>query len=309
MKNPRISIIMPIYNAAPYLAQAIDSVLNQSYKDIELILVNDGSTDGSDDIIKKYAQSDSRVIDIHKRNAGVFRAREDGLAIAHSEYVMFMDSDDWYEDGLFQKIIDIIDKNQTVNIIEFKFYQTINGIQKPADYLTRSVSNAFYNIKNEDIMAMTGVVNKCYRLEFIKKYQLKGVPDSSSSAEIPFHIVSFLLAKEIYFLDFYGYNWRFVENSISHNKHKTERFLSNIWKVLDFLESEMKRLNVYDRDQYHAYCTTILGWFINEKFSFSKHYYTYYTTCRRLFKKWGTRKMKPYWLFVWRQLKKKICPR
>ena len=90
-----ISIIVPVYNTAPYLPQCLDSLVNQTYRDIEIICVNDGSTDNSPDILKAYAERDSRILVIHQENLGLSGARNKGLESARREWVMFVDSDDW----------------------------------------------------------------------------------------------------------------------------------------------------------------------------------------------------------------------
>ena len=94
---PVLSIIIPIYNADAYLVRCIESILNQSFEDFELILVNDGSSDNSGNICDKYASLDSRIRVIHKINQGVSAARNDGLNNAHGKYVMFADSDDYVD--------------------------------------------------------------------------------------------------------------------------------------------------------------------------------------------------------------------
>ena len=97
MTQPTISIIVPVYNSEKYLDACIDSILSQSFRDFELILVDDGSKDSSAQICDEYASQDTRVRVIHKANGGVSAARNDGLDIAKGEYITFIDSDDWVE--------------------------------------------------------------------------------------------------------------------------------------------------------------------------------------------------------------------
>ena len=95
--NDLISVIIPVYNAERFVAQTLDSVLEQTYENWEAILVNDGSTDNSLDILQKYAQKDARFKIIDKKNGGVSAARNDGLKKAAGEYITFLDADDlWY---------------------------------------------------------------------------------------------------------------------------------------------------------------------------------------------------------------------
>lgn len=96
-EQPLISVIIPVYNVERYLAQCLDSVIRQTYENLEIICVNDGSKDGSLKILQEYAHKDTRVRMLDKKNAGVSSARNDGLAFAEGSYIMFVDSDDWIE--------------------------------------------------------------------------------------------------------------------------------------------------------------------------------------------------------------------
>ena len=97
IENPKISVIIPVYNVEKFLRECLDSVVNQTMRDIEIICVNDGSTDGSLDILKEYAKKDDRIIVINQTNGFVGSARNNGLKIAKGEYIQFVDSDDYLE--------------------------------------------------------------------------------------------------------------------------------------------------------------------------------------------------------------------
>ena len=96
-EQPLISIIIPVYNVEKYLAQCLDSVIHQTYANLEIICVNDGSKDSSRKILEQYGQTDSRIIVIDQKNQGLSGARNTGLTYVHGKYVMFVDSDDWIE--------------------------------------------------------------------------------------------------------------------------------------------------------------------------------------------------------------------
>lgn len=102
---PKISVIIPVYNVEKYLHRCVESVLNQTFQDFEIILINDGSTDPSGQICDEFTQKDSRITVIHKNNARVSAARNDGLKVAKGEYVSFIDSDDWIEPDMYQVMI------------------------------------------------------------------------------------------------------------------------------------------------------------------------------------------------------------
>ena len=97
--NPKISIIIPVYNAEKYVGACIESLLAQSFSDFECILVNDGSTDGSSAVCREYAKKDPRVIHIDQENQGVCGARNTGLDAARGETITFVDSDDWMDEN------------------------------------------------------------------------------------------------------------------------------------------------------------------------------------------------------------------
>lgn len=105
--NPLISVIVPVYNTEKYLAKCLDSILNQTLKDIEVIVVNDGSRDNSQMIIQEYKAKDARIISIEKENGGLSDARNVGIAKASGEYVAFIDSDDYIDKEMFEKMIDL----------------------------------------------------------------------------------------------------------------------------------------------------------------------------------------------------------
>ena len=99
-----ISIIVPVYNVEKYLEKCIDSILNQSYQNLEIILIDDGSTDNSGSICDEYKKKDQRVQVIHQKNQGQSSARNAGLNIAKGSYIGFVDSDDWIEQNMYEKL-------------------------------------------------------------------------------------------------------------------------------------------------------------------------------------------------------------
>ena len=106
-----ISIIIPVYNTGKYLNKCFDSVINQTYKNIEIILINDGSTDNSDSICLEYKNKDSRIVYIKKENEGVSKARNTAIDIVKGKYIAFVDSDDFIEEDYIEKMINAIRKN------------------------------------------------------------------------------------------------------------------------------------------------------------------------------------------------------
>ncbi len=116
-KKPIISVIVPVYNVENYLKGCLESLVNQTLYDIEIICVNDGSTDKSLDILNKYRKQDSRIILVNKANEGVSIARNDGLRIAGGGYVVFVDADDYVEKCLCERLYEVIVQTNTDIIV------------------------------------------------------------------------------------------------------------------------------------------------------------------------------------------------
>jgi glycosyltransferase involved in cell wall biosynthesis len=104
----KISVVVPVYNTVRYLKKCIDSIVKQSFIDFQIILVDDGSTDGSERICDEYAKADSRIKVIHQTNSGVVRARKTGLKAADGDYIYYVDSDDWIDENIIKSFMDIL---------------------------------------------------------------------------------------------------------------------------------------------------------------------------------------------------------
>lgn len=134
--TPKISIISPVYNAEQYIVKCLDSVLSQTFKDWELILIDDGSLDKSGIICDEYAAKDSRIVVVHKANGGVSAARQTGLDTAMGEYVIHIDPDDWVDPTMLQELYEKAETEEA-DVVICDYYVTIGkenirSIQKPS---------------------------------------------------------------------------------------------------------------------------------------------------------------------------------
>lgn len=102
-----ISIIVPVYNSEKYIDRCLDSILNQTYKDLEIVLVNDGSNDQSLKILENYALRDTRIKVVNQENKGVAAARNTGLDNATGDYILYVDSDDWIENNMVERMVEL----------------------------------------------------------------------------------------------------------------------------------------------------------------------------------------------------------
>ena len=121
-----VSVIVPIYNTQQYLSVCLESILGQTYKKIEVILVDDGSTDGSLEICRNYAKKDSRIVIIEGCHKGVVPARRLGVETSKGEYCIFVDSDDWIAEDLLETILPFTD-DRTVDIVNYNM-KSVNGV-------------------------------------------------------------------------------------------------------------------------------------------------------------------------------------
>lgn len=130
-----ISVIIPIFNVEKYLRQCVDSVLHQTYKGLEIILVDDGSPDSCGKICDEYRQKDNRIKVIHKKNAGLGEARNTGLDVATGEYIYFIDSDDWMEPNMLQTLLNEL-KNENADFVMCGFKRCAYGLEPVIDHHT-----------------------------------------------------------------------------------------------------------------------------------------------------------------------------
>ena len=179
--EPKVSVIIPVYNVEEYLRQCLDSVINQTLKEIEIICVDDGSTDSSLEILKEYAAKDHRITVITQQNLHAGVARNAGLAVAKGEYVHFLDSDDWIELNTYEKLYQLA-QTRNIEILKFKSY-TFDNIEQnvSTSYFTemQGVSQKLFNqflTLEKDYKELINVSDApwsgIYKLDFLKKHQI-----------------------------------------------------------------------------------------------------------------------------------------
>ncbi len=145
--EPKISVIIPVYNVELYLRQCLDSVINQTYHNLEIIVIDDGSPDNCGKICDEYAKKDSRIVVIHKENEGVSAARNDGLEIVTGDWITFVDSDDWIEPDYCENFIQFASNHQADMIF---FGGIINEHGGDESVIRRSVQSEFFYTKEEN---------------------------------------------------------------------------------------------------------------------------------------------------------------
>ena len=223
-----ISVVIPVYNVEKYLYECIESVLDQNYDDFEIILVNDGSTDNSGKICDAYAEKDKRITVIHKKNAGLVKARLTGVENAHGQYIVSLDSDDVLYDGLLAHLSEIIKEHEPQIICyELQEFGIKDAKKRENKYKEGLYSGVlFQNILktylcNENEVFFTagiiyGIVTKAVQRRLILD-ALKNTPSEISLGE-DLAITALLLknAINLYITHFIGYGYRQIAGSLSH---------------------------------------------------------------------------------------------
>ena len=200
----KVSVIIPVYNVEPYLKQCMDSVVGQTLKDIEIICVDDGSTDNSLDILREYAAEDSRIQIIEQKNAGAGAARNNGMRYATGKYLSFLDSDDFFEPRMLEKAYDLAEKDQA-DFVAYKSdqYHTDKNQFVPVNWVIRENEIPPYHPFNH--RQMTGNVfkvfvgwawDKLFLKEFVDKYHLT-FQEQRTSNDMLFVFSAVALAKKI----------------------------------------------------------------------------------------------------------------
>ena len=222
MSNPKISVIVPVYNVEKYLLECLDSIINQTLKEIEIICVNDGSTDNSLSILKEYASKDERIKIIDKENEGQGYARKVGLDIAKGKYILFCDSDDYYSElTAFEELYNYIEKVKVdVVIFELIRYRKNIGFYDangdPFDTHPQKEVFSYLDIDLDNILAFRAYVwRKIYSKKFFDCYKDWYFPKNIFYEDIPFHFQIITRAKMSYInKKFYVYRNR--NNSVIH---------------------------------------------------------------------------------------------
>jgi len=248
MRMPKISIIIPVYNAGEYLKQCLDSVLNQTFIDYECICVNDGSTDNSLSIIQEYVNKDSRFNIIDKKNEGVSISRNIGIDRSVGEYITFIDSDDWIEKDYLIKIF--YNKNSKNDLVVcgfnvFNHKDNIIDLKYEEDKSNNKVFLIEYkNIENflDFIGSYRSVWGKLYRSDIIKKNNIYFFNNISGDEDYAFNILYIMYIKNIIFMADKLYVYRKQVESLTSNDEQMR--ISSLYAIVELIKDlNIRRIN------------------------------------------------------------------
>jgi len=240
MKMPKISIIIPVYNAGEYLKQCLDSVLNQTFRDYECICINDGSTDNSLSIIQEYVNKDNRFNIIDKKNEGVSISRNIGIDRSVGEYITFIDSDDWIEKDYLIKIFYSKNSKNDLVVCGFNVFNHKDNIIDLKYEEGKSNNKVFLieykNIENflDFIGSYRSVWGKLYRSDIIKKNNIYFFNNISGDEDYAFNILYIMYIENILFIADKLYVYRKQVESLTSNDEQMR--ISSLYAIVELIK-------------------------------------------------------------------------
>lgn len=219
MANPKVSFIVPVYNTQDFLPRCFDSLLGQTYSDIEIIVVNDGSPDGSAAIIGEYACKDSRIRVVEKPNGGLSSARNAGMDVAHGDIVDFVDSDDYVEPNLAEFLVDMFAKEHPEIVVFGAECEPAESASKRIKQLLSPEARAFEPFDSELLFSANAqpyVWRAAYSRELIERESLRFAENVRFAEDVVFQFESYPLSAKTVVERDKLYHYVMQEKSLTH---------------------------------------------------------------------------------------------
>ncbi|MDR1391863.1 MAG: glycosyltransferase [Clostridiales bacterium] len=255
--KPKISLIMPIYNVEKYLQESLESAIKQTFEKIEIICVNDGSTDSSLNILKEYEKKDSRIIVKDQLNKGVSNARNVGLNIAKGEYIAFLDPDDYLQSDALKIAYEKAKKNNSdILVFGFTAFPETNewleksGKNRNKNYIENSINAYFENVT-------PCVWNKLYKKTLLRKNDIKFIEQVNIGEDACFNMMAFPGSKTITFIQDRLYNYRTCRKDSLTWLNEKESMKSTL-KIIKEVCEVWERRNILNGNE-----VKLLQYFIN----------------------------------------------
>lgn len=246
--SPKISVIIPIWNMEKYLQKCLESVINQTYKNLEIICINNGSTDHSEEILREYCAKDNRIKLITQNHTSLGEARNRGLEEISGEYVTFVDADDWLEPNVYKNSINKYLEDNQLDLIIFPaqcYIEQQNGIiKKENENWYNFKFSGKYNLKKNDTFYYISRVawNKVFKVSIIKEHDIK-FAQNCYHEDVYFYFLYSLYCENMYCLEQIGYNYLKRETSslrIWTQKDFTQWFCDHFKILTDIYNTKIK---------------------------------------------------------------------
>lgn len=263
MQNKKISIVVPVHNVEKYLRECVDSLVNQTYLNLEIILIDDGSSDESAKICDEYATKDERIKVVHKRNGGSSSARRAGINIATGQYLMFVDSDDWIELDTIECCMRVIRDNTEIQCVLFPYVREypqkssevhfFNGDQLFAEIEAKNkvyrrlfgpVGAELSNPENMDILVSCCM--KLYHIDLVKEGKYFDTKEVGSSEDALFNIHALVNCNVYAYIDKCFYHYRKMEGTLT-STYRSQLVVQwgRLFDIIEEIISEKKFVDDY----------------------------------------------------------------
>lgn len=263
--NVKISVVLPVYNVANYLKKCLDSLVNQTFKDFEVICVNDGSTDLSLSILEGYALTDSRFKIITQENQGLSGARNTGIRNVQGEYVLFVDSDDWLAENALELLYNHVQGfNSDITMFKFKYYDESTSLYSEGPFTNLEVINSSFFTGNFYYMDVLDILfkishapfNKLYKTSFIRNLNAEFL-HGSYYEDLEFFYKVFLKSRKVSVLPEYLYFYRIRDQSISTSGDEGS---FDIFNILETTKENLIDADIYDKIKQDWLMFIIVNW-------------------------------------------------
>lgn len=249
----KVTIIVPVYNAEKHIGKCLESILNQTYKNISIIVINDGSKDNSQSIIEKYKMKYPNIILINQENSGVSKTRNKAIKLVNTKYVMFIDNDDFIDIDYVQKHLEIAE-NEDCDVV-------ISGYRRPNE---KGKTIKKMKLKDEEWskFMIFAPWAKIYKTEYLIQNDIEFLCNNIGE-DVFFNIQALQLSKKIKIIDYIGYNWYFNTKSVSNTIQKNYKDLQ-VFNLLDNSYEIIKKKKIL-QDNYEInelYFYRYIIWFL-----------------------------------------------
>lgn len=266
MPDKLVSIIVPVYNVEDYLARSVDSVLSQTYNNLEIILVDDGSTDMSGAMCDSFAEQDNRIRVIHKKNGGLSDARNAGIEIAAGDYIGYVDSDDWIEPDMFELMVTNCEK-YGAEVAACRYSRvygdyTVNESTDLILHMTRDEALETYICENVERPIYNSVWSKLFKRELVKDYRF---PVGKKSEDIMYTTKAFCNMNSCVYIDKALYNYVCDREgsimAVKNGQHMLDDELPFFREGVDYIRDHVSE-ELADKAFYH-YCKRIMTYYMD----------------------------------------------
>lgn len=254
----KVSIIIPAYNASKTIEKCLHSIINQTYKDIEIIVVNDGSDDDTEEVVNRICKNDPRIVLINQVNQGVSSARNQGINTSNGIYIMFVDCDDWLEENMVEVMVNTLEE-KNVDVVRCNFFDDYSNYTKIGEMYDLSNKTILkkdfdkYNVQRHFLMAKEPIKNLVMLLlikkDIIINNEIYFDKNLFMLEDVYFYQKLFSVINSVYFLDRPLYHYYENDNSVTHSSEKYEKMICGVILTNEIINKFFSENNILNNEE------------------------------------------------------------